>query len=168
MADSDENGASGQPAAAAGQAQPRLNVVAQYLKDLSFENPDAPNSLSMKNPRVNLAIDVQATPLTGTDVEVALKLELNASENEKTLFAVELVYAGVFRIENIPEPQRSQVVMIECPRILLPFARAIIAQATREGGFPALMLDPVVDFAALYRNRMGASAQGGDRPPRPN
>lgn len=165
MADSDENGLSGQAGAQA-QGQPRLNVLSQYLKDFSFENPDAPNSLQMKNPRVNLTIDVQATPMSATDVEVALKLELNASENEKTLFAVEIVYAGLFRVENIPEPQRSQVVMIECPRILLPFARAIIAQATREGGFPALMLDPVVDFAALYRNRTGGSAQtpGSGRP----
>lgn len=167
MAESDDNGASAEAKAAQAPAQARLTVLSQYLKDLSFENPDAPNSLRMQNPRVNLQIDVQGTPLTATDVEVALKLELSAVENEKTLFAVEIVYAGVFRIENIPEPQRSQVVMIECPRILLPFARAIIAHATREGGFPALMLDPVVDFAALYRNRVGAMAQAA-RPSKPN
>lgn len=155
MADADDNG-QGRP----GDKQPRLNVLAQYVKDLSFENPDAPNSLRPREqpPRINIGINVQANRLSETDVEVALKLESDATDDGKTLFAVELVYAGVFRIENVPENQLHPLVMIECPRLLFPFARAILADASRNGGFPPLMIDPV-DFAALYRERMSADAQ---------
>lgn len=155
MADTDDNG-QGQT----GDGAPRLNVLAQYVKDLSFENPDAPNSLRPREqpPRINIGINVQANRLSETDVEVALKLEADATENGKTLFAIELVYAGVFRIVNVPEEQIHPLAMIECPRLLFPFARAILADASRNGGFPPLMVDPV-DFASLYRERMSAGAE---------
>lgn len=155
MADGDDNGA-----AAADAAQPRLNVLAQYVKDFSFENPDAPNSLRQREqpPRINIGINVQANRMTDTDFEVSLKLEATAVDKEKTMFAAELVYAGVFRIVNIPAEQLQPLVMIECPRLLFPFARQIIADASRNGGFPPLMIDPV-DFVALYRERMTAEQQ---------
>ncbi len=152
MADGDDNGTT------AGQG-PSLNVLAQYVKDFSFENPDAPNSLRPRDqaPRINIGINVNANRLTETDFEVALKLEATALEGDKPLFATELVYAGVFRLAGIPADQIQPLVMIECPRLLFPFARQIVADATRNGGFPPLMIDPV-DFVSLYRDRIAAEA----------
>ncbi len=157
----DQNGG-----AAAQNTQPRLSVLAQYVKDLSFENPDAPNSLRPREqaPRINIGINVAANQLSESDVEVVLKIEAKANENERPLFAIELAYAGVFRVLNLPADQVRAVVMIECPRLLFPFARQIIAEASRDGGFPPLMIDPV-DFAALYRDRL--STQGVTTPQHP-
>ncbi|QRG08174.1 protein-export chaperone SecB [Xanthobacter dioxanivorans] len=141
-------------------AAPSLNVLAQYTKDFSFENPNAPNSLAAppSQPDVNIQIHVNAKPGGNGEFEVELKIEGGANVNGETLFAFELVYAGVFRILNVPEQSLQPVVLIECPRILFPFARQIIADAVRNGGFPPLMIDPV-DFAALYQQRMQAEAQ---------
>jgi preprotein translocase subunit SecB len=135
-------------------AQPQLSVVTQYIKDLSFENPNAPRTLaSGAQPQISIQINVGATPREGDDVEVELKLEGKAELDGQTIFAFELDYAGVFRIRNVPQESMSAVVLIECPRLLFPFAREIIATTVRNGGFPPLMLDPV-DFVALYRQRM--------------
>ncbi|MFO1184716.1 MAG: protein-export chaperone SecB [Bauldia sp.] len=156
MADVSDNGGAGQPAG------PSLSIIAQYLKDISFENPDAPNSLRPRErpPTINIGINVQANPLSQSDIEVELKIEGRASDGDKTIFVVELAYAGVFRFMNVPQEQIHPLLMIECPRLLFPFARHIIADATREGGFPPLMVDPV-DFAALYRQRLGAGGGAG-------
>ncbi|MGI9357289.1 MAG: protein-export chaperone SecB [Rhizobiaceae bacterium] len=137
------------------QAAPSLNVLAQYIKDLSFENPHAPHSLRPreKSPEINININVNANPLSETDFEVELKLDANAGEGADAMFGVELVYAGVFRLQNIPEEAKAPAILIECPRMLFPFARQIVADATRNGGFPPLMIDPV-DFAALFQQRM--------------
>ncbi|MFS8036296.1 protein-export chaperone SecB [Xanthobacter sp. AM11] len=141
-------------------AAPSLNVLAQYTKDFSFENPNAPRSLAAPQgqPDVNIQIHVNAKPGGNGEFEVELKIDGGATVGEDTLFAFELVYAGIFRILNIPEQSLQPVVLIECPRILFPFARQIIADAVRNGGFPPLMIDPV-DFAALYQQRMQAEAQ---------
>lgn len=146
------------PAEAAGP--PQLGVLTQYIKDLSFENPNAPASLSQqdKQPEISIQINVGATNLGGTDFEVLLAIEGKASNGDKVLFAFELSYAGVFRIENVPQDSLHPFVMIECPRLLFPFAREIIATATRNGGFPPLMLDPV-DFVGLYRQNMARQAE---------
>ena len=140
-------------------AAPSLNVLAQYIKDLSFENPRAPMSLQPQEggPSINININVNANPLSDTDYEVELRLTAQAGEDENLMFNVELVYAGVFRIQNVPAEAIHPAVLIECPRLLFPFARAIIADATRNGGFPPLMMDPV-DFAALYQQRMAEQA----------
>jgi preprotein translocase subunit SecB len=136
------------------QAQPQLNVVAQYIKDFSFENPNAPQSLSLaQQPQINIQINVNARPVSDTDVEVALKLEGKAESNNSLMFRFELDYAGIFRIKNVPQDSMNAVVLIECPRLLFPFAREIVATTVRNGGFPPLLLDPV-DFVALYRQRM--------------
>jgi preprotein translocase subunit SecB len=137
-------------------AQPQLNVLAQYVKDLSFENPNAPSSLTpqTEQPAINIQINVNASPISDSDIEVVLKLEGKADMAGKVLFAFELAYAGVFRIQNVPQDSIHAVVMIECPRLLFPFAREIVSAAVRNGGFPPLMLDPV-DFVSLYRQRMG-------------
>jgi len=138
--------------------QPQLNVLAQYTKDFSFENPNAPHSLQAgQQPSINIQINVNAAPLGETDIEVELKLEGKAESGDEVLFAFELVYAGVFRIRNIPQENVHPTVMIECPRLLFPFAREIIASAVRNGGYPPLMLDPV-DFVGLYRQKMGEAA----------
>jgi preprotein translocase subunit SecB len=147
--------------------QPQLNVLAQYVKDLSFENPNAPGSLQQQQqqPAINIQINVNALPLSDTDIEVVLKLEGKADVAGKLLFAFDLAYAGVFRIQNVPQDSVHPVVMIECPRLLFPFAREIVANAVRNGGFPPLMLDPV-DFVSLYRQKIGdMQAQAGQAPP---
>jgi preprotein translocase subunit SecB len=142
---------------AAPGSPPQLSVLAQYIKDLSFENPNAPRSLQQQAaPAINIQINVNAKPLAenGSDIEVELKLEGRAEVQGNFLFSFELIYAGVFRILNVPPDSMHAVVMIECPRLLFPFAREVVATATRNGGFPPLMIDPV-DFVALYRQKMG-------------
>ena len=137
------------------EVQPQLNVVAQYIKDLSFENPNAPRSLMSggQQPQIGIQIKVDAAPLSDTDVEVALRLEGKAEIGGSMMFALYLTYAGVFRIRNVPQESMNALVLIECPRLLFPFAREIIAATVRNGGFPPLLLDPV-DFVGLYRQRM--------------
>jgi preprotein translocase subunit SecB len=139
----------------AAQDQPQLTVVAQYIKDFSFENPNAPQSFATRQeqPQIGIQINVGATPLSETDIEVVIKLEGKAETGGTLLFRFELEFAGVFRIRNVPQDSLNPVVLIECPRLLFPFAREIIATAVRNGGFPPLLLDPV-DFAGLYRQKM--------------
>ena len=134
---------------------PQLNVLAQYTKDLSFENPNAPSSLQQQGqqPQINIQINVNANNLSEHEYEVALSVEGKAETAGKVMFSFELIYAGVFRIVNVPQENLHPLVMIECPRLLFPFAREIIATAVRDGGFPPLMLDPV-DFVGLYRQNM--------------
>ena len=158
------NGGQGAEAAAPGQDQgPQLNVVAQYIKDLSFENPNAPQSLQVQQqPQIGIQINVDAKPLSDTDIEVSLKLEGKAETGDQLLFNFELDFAGVFRIQGVPQESLQAIVLIECPRLLFPFAREIIAATVRNGGFPPLLLDPV-DFVALYRQRMD-QIQPSDQP----
>ena len=141
-----------------GQTQqnlPQLNVMAQFIKDFSFENPNAPRSLqpSPTQPAINIQINVNVTPMNATDFEVVLTIEGKAEVTGNVLFAFDLTYGGIFRILNVPEQNMHPLVMIECPRLLFPFAREIIAYAVRNGGFPPLLIDPV-DFVALYQQKM--------------
>ncbi len=144
---------------------PALNALGQYTKDFSFENPNAPQSLGPQQsaPSINIQVNVNARQLAATDFEVELKLEGGAGEGAGTLFKFDLSYCGIFRAINIPQEQMGPVIMIECPRLLFPFARQIIADAVRNGGFPPLYIDPI-DFGALYAQRMqeqqGAAATG--------
>ncbi|TPQ49804.1 protein-export chaperone SecB, partial [Prosthecomicrobium hirschii] len=98
-------------------------------------------------------------PLSATEFEVDLSLQARAGQGAEVIFAVELVYSGLFRITNVPEEHLHPFVLIECPRLLFPFARQIVADATRNGGFPPLMIDPI-DFVALYQQNL-AQAQAG-------
>ncbi|MEM6463686.1 MAG: protein-export chaperone SecB [Pseudomonadota bacterium] len=134
---------------------PTLNVLAQYIKDLSFENPDAPQSLSNreKGPNININVNVNANPLSESDYDVTLTLNAQAKDGEKVVFNVELVYGGVFRIQGFAQEHMLPVLFIECPRLLFPFARQIVGDATRNGGFPPLMIDPI-DFAQMFAQRM--------------
>lgn len=153
--------ASAPAAAAAPQAQPSLRILGQYLKDLSFENPNAPQTLAPQQaqPDISISVNVNARNLTPADYEVELHLDAKAALQDKVIFAAELVYAGTFRLENFPAQMMHPAVLIECPRILFPFARQILAEATRNGGFPPLMLDPI-DFAAMYQKRLQQQSAG--------
>jgi preprotein translocase subunit SecB len=165
MATSPTNG--GQTAATAA-AVPQLNVLAQYIKDFSFENPNSPRSLTPgpQQPQINIQINVNAQPMGETDVEVELKLEGKAEASGSVLFSFDLTYGGVFRILNVPQAEVQPVVMIECPRLLFPFAREIVANAVRNGGFPPLLIDPI-DFVGLYRQRLGETQSGQPQPQPP-
>jgi preprotein translocase subunit SecB len=140
-------------------APPQLNVLAQYTKDLSFENPNAPASLAPQAsaPQINIQINVGANNVAQNEYEVTLSVEGKAENSGKMIFSFELAYAGVFRILNVPQENLHPLIMIECPRLLFPFAREIIATAVRDGGFPPLMLDPV-DFVGLYQQNMQRQA----------
>ncbi|SOC37229.1 protein translocase subunit secB [Rhizobium subbaraonis] len=141
--------------AANNAASPSINILAQYVKDLSFENPGAPRSLQAreKAPSININVNVNANPLTETEFDVVLTLNAEAKDDGKVLFNAELAYGGVFRIAGFPQEHMLPVLFIECPRLLFPFARQIIADATRNGGFPPLMIDPI-DFAQMFQQRM--------------
>ena len=147
------NGGQGQ--APAQDMQPQLSVVAQYIKDFSFENPNAPRSMAggQEPPQISIQINVNAAPLSDSDIEVVLQLNGKAETGGSLMFSFDLEFGGVFRIRNVPQESLNAVVLIECPRLLFPFAREIIATAVRNGGFPPLLLDPV-DFVGLYRQRM--------------
>ena len=137
------------------QESQSLNVLAQYIKDLSFENPSAPRSLQARDkaPSININVNVNANPLSEAEFDVVLTLNAEAKEGDKTLFNVELSYGGVFRVTGFPQEHMLPLLFIECPRLLFPFARQIVADATRNGGFPPLMIDPI-DFAQMFTQRM--------------
>jgi preprotein translocase subunit SecB len=135
-------------------AQPSMRILGQYVKDLSFENPHAPQSLAPQKSQP----EINARNLAPTDFEVELHIDAKATSESKIIFAAEILYAGVFRLENFPQNMLHPAVLIECPRMLFPFARQILGDATRNGGFPPLMLDPI-DFAGMYQKRMAAQSQ---------
>lgn len=139
----------------------QIQIAAQYIKDLSFENPHAPQSLQpqQEQPRIDVNVDVNASKLgEGPAYEVILKVTANAVSGDMPMFACELSFAGVFTFGDMPEEHLHPVLLIECPRLLFPFARQIMADATRDGGFPPLMIQPV-DFAAMYRQTIERSQQ---------
>ena len=134
----------------------QLAVRAQYVKDLSFENPSAPAGLMelQEEPEIDVNVNVEVAKLNDEDYEVALTIGVDAKSADTQLFICELSYAGIFGIgPTIPEEHHPPILLIECARLLFPFARAIIADATREGGFQPLLLQPL-DFAALYEQQM--------------
>lgn len=151
MSDTQTNG-NGQ-----GETAPQLNILAQYIKDFSFESPNAPASLRNQGqaPGINIGVNVGANPINGAegDYDVRLTLNAKAGEGANVLFHVELEYGGVFRLTGFPQEHLLPLLFIECPRLLFPFARQIIADATRSAGYPPLMIDPI-DFAALFQQRM--------------
>lgn len=161
-------GAAAAGAAAAGaagttaqQTPPSVEVVAQYVKDLSFENPRAPASMTEQRtgqPPINFNIAVNANQGGGDQVEVELRIEARAGEENSVIFALELVYCGLFRIRNIPQEHLQPFVMIECPRLLFPFARQVVAETIGAGGFPPVMLG-LIDFASLYQQRLRQQGQ---------
>ncbi|MEE9587971.1 MAG: protein-export chaperone SecB [Hyphomicrobiaceae bacterium] len=152
----DGNGAAQDSAA---QQTPQINVLGQYVKDLSFENPKAPNSLREPgdNPNLNVEVNVNARRIEENIYESEIQFNAKTNSTLGDLYQIELVYGGAFRLANFPEEALQPVLLINCPSILFPFLRRLVADVTREGGFPPLLLDPI-DFAGLYaKNRARAA-----------
>lgn len=152
----------GTQAQKAAEAQgPYLSILTQYIKDLSFESPNAPAALRARDkaPAINININVHAARMDDNLYDVVLTIDAKAAEEKEVLFHAELTYGGIFKVENFPEEHLTPVIFIECPRLLFPFARQIIADVTRNGGFPPLMIDPI-DFATLYHSRMAEQGSG--------
>ena len=167
MADETPTGAAPQPGA--GATGPTLNIVGQYIKDLSFENPRAPQSIlgGAGQPKFNVSINVGVNKQADDVYAIELTFNAKAERESGVLFNVELIYGGLFRLKNWPEAQLPPMLMIECPRILFPFARQVLANVTQAGGFPPLLMDPV-DFTQIYRQnmaQMAAQQAGGTVPP---
>lgn len=142
---------------------PQIGMISQYVKDLSFENPNSPAVYQWQvQPQIEVQFNI-GTHRLGEDVhEVALKIEIIARAEQNTAFAVDLLYAGLFAIQNLPEEQLQPFLLAEAPRLLFPFARRVVSDAIRDGGFPPLLLDPI-DFGQLYMQRaaqMQAEATG--------
>lgn len=141
---------------------PSLRVLAQYIKDLSFENPAAATPQMAERPDIGISVDVSVRPHAAGDAifEVVLKLSAQATAKEEPLFLCELVYGGLFELVGVSESDAEPLLLIECPRLLFPFARRIMAEVTREGGFPPLMIDPI-DFVSLYRQQKARGRENG-------
>ena len=129
---------------------PQIGLIAQYVKDLSFENPNSPAVYQWtEQPQIDINFNISNTQIADDVFEVAIKVSANAAGDQGVAFAVELVFAGLFGIRNVPEEQMRPFLYAEGPRLLFPFARRVLADAVQDGGFPPLLIDPI-DFGALY------------------
>ena len=139
---------------------PQIRILAQFIRDLSFENPRAPDSLHSGNaqPSIDLGVEMNARGRIDGLFEVDLKLTASATRENEPVFHLELVYGGLFGVTGVPESDIEAVLLIECPRFLFPFARRMIADLTTEGVFPPFLLEPL-DFASIYAQRKAAEAQ---------
>jgi preprotein translocase subunit SecB len=153
----------GAGAGARAAAQAQLTVLAQYIKDLSFENPGAPQSLQGpgQNPQLKVGVNVHAQAKADEAYEVSLNLEVHAKSDSGVIYNVELVYGGLFQLRNIPENVIQPVLFVDCPAILFPFMRRVLADVVRDGGFPPLMLDPI-DFGRLYAQNLAKGEPMGE------
>jgi preprotein translocase subunit SecB len=162
MAEEQSNAAETQPNG--NDTTPQVGVISQYVKDLSFENPNSPAVYQWQTqPKIDVDFNIGSSKLNEEIYEVALKIDVRATADGQTAFAVELLYAGLIGIRNVSDEADIQAFLLaEAPRILFPFARHIIAQTVQEGGFPPLMLDPI-DFHALYlaRAQQELGGEGG-------
>lgn len=152
--DANGNGESGAPA-------PHMQIVAQFIKDLSFENPGAASNITQR-PQIELGVDLNARKLDEEHFEVELKIRVEAKHDSKPLFLLEVAYAGVFRLQNVPDTATQQaILLIQAPHLLFPYVRRIVSDVVRDGGMPPLMIEPI-DFVALYQARV---AQAGAEQP---
>jgi len=144
----------------------RLIINAQYIKDFSFENPRAPQSLAQQPsaPAVDINVDVNAQNLSPDSYEVVLTIKASANINGEALFILELVYGAVATVQNMPQEMMPTILLVETPRLMFPFARNIIADATRDGGFPPLMVNPI-DFSELLRRNAAEAPEDTGAPP---
>ena len=134
--------------------QPQINIIAQYIRDLSFECPNIDIFLSglEDNPNLNVEINVNAKNVSKDVYESAIEFTANASSSDKVIYELELIYSGIFRVENLPKDALEPMLIVNCPTLMFPFMRRIVADITRENGFPPLFLEPI-DFAGLYIQR---------------
>lgn len=142
-------------------AEPGIRVLTQFIRDLSFENPHAPDVLRSggPQPQIDMGVEMNARGRDDGLFEVDLKLSARANREEGPLFVVELLYGGLFAIEGVAEQDMEAVLLVECPRFLFPYARRIIGDLTTDGGFPPFLIDPI-DFAGVYTARK-AQAEAG-------
>ena len=155
------NGGQTPAAASPPPGQPQFHVMAQYTKDFSFENPNAPQSFAQTQQQPQqpvLSIRINSKQLSNTDFEVELQIEGKAEISGTILFAFDLTYAGIFHLQGIPQESLAPLIFIECPRMLFPFAREIIASAVMGGGYPPFLLPPV-DFVGLYQQKVAQTQQ---------
>jgi preprotein translocase subunit SecB len=161
-----DNGIGAGPQPNGADTAPAVGIITQYVKDLSVENPSAPDVYQWPEPpQIDVQFNIAAEPVT-TDVhEVTLKMTLNATSQRGTLYIVDLAFCGLIGMRNLAEDQAHAFLYAEAPRLLFPFARRVVADAVRDAGFPPLMVDPV-DFGGLYAQQLAArraeEAAGGD------
>jgi preprotein translocase subunit SecB len=133
-------------------AMPSIQIAAQYIKDLSFENPSM--GINVRQPQIDFSVDLNARKLQDQGpYEVIMKMRVTAQQEDKTIFLLELAYGGIFVLDRVPEEAVQPILLIECPRMMFPFVRRIVADLVSDGGLPPLMIEPI-DFAQLYRTRM--------------
>jgi preprotein translocase subunit SecB len=154
MAEATKSGNGGSKAPAAPGQQVQVRVLAQYIKDLSFESPNVLKLLEgpREGPNLRLEVNVNASKVADATFESVINFKAEAVGKTGTIYDLELAYAGLFQVENLPEPALEPFLLIECPSLLFPFARRLVADLTREGGFPPLLLDPI-NFANLLAQR---------------
>ena len=160
-----DNGSNNAAGAPAPNDAPSFTVLAQYLKDLSFENPRAPAIFANPpTPKMEVNVDVNGRGFGPDQYEVELTVSAKANADGEAMFIIEATYAGAFEIKNMVPEQLEGVMLVECPRLLFPFLRQVVADATRNGNFPPLMLEPI-DFMAIYvANKQQQQAQAGGAP----
>lgn len=148
-------GADGGAAAAGARQTPTMRILAHFVRDLSFENVAAQqgSSQSQGTPAINVTVNLDGGAISDNRYQIGMKVNATAKVEESTRFIVELDYVGVFEIGNVPKEHLHPFLFIECPRQILPYARRVISDVTRDGGYPPLMLDNI-DFAALYRQKL--------------
>ncbi|WP_109465472.1 protein-export chaperone SecB [Albibacillus kandeliae] len=156
-----ENGAAQQP-------QVQMNILGQFVRDLSFENVMAQKGVRAEGqPDINVQVNLDAKKRQGDDqyeVMIKLNIESKTKEKKEDLFLLEIDYVGLFRIAGVPEAQLHPFLLIECPRMLFPFLRRIVSDVTRDGGFPPLNLENI-DFVQIYRAELARrQAAQGDAP----
>ncbi len=160
----DEGKGAGEQQANGGDTLPQAGIISQYVKDLSFENPNSPAVYQWQTqPKIEVDFNIGSSKLNDEIYEVALRIEVRATADGQTAFAVDLMYAGLIGMRNVDEADTAPFLLAEAPRILFPFARQIVAQTVQEGGFPPLMLDPI-DFHALYVARAAQEGAGEGAP----
>ncbi|MDC0073538.1 protein-export chaperone SecB [Alphaproteobacteria bacterium] len=130
-----------------------FGVISQYLKDASFENPQAP-SIFNKNlkPKIDIGFDIKAKNLSENQHEVSLQIKVQSEQDSKMVFLLDITYAGLFKVSNNFESKKEYITLVECPKFLFPYARQIVSEMIKDGGYPPLMIDPV-DFDRLYKSK---------------
>jgi preprotein translocase subunit SecB len=148
--------------AATDQSQPIIRVMGQYIKDLSFENPNVGKAMDgpVESPQLQVEVNVNARQVGPSVFESVIEFEANATSKAGALYKLAIDYGGMFKLENMPQQAIEPFLLINAPSLLFPFVRRLIADLTREGGFPPLMLDPI-DFASLYVKRKQDGSNSG-------
>jgi preprotein translocase subunit SecB len=151
-----DNGSGEGPQPNGADTAPMVGIITQYVKDLSVENPSAPDVYQWAEPpQIDVQFNIAAEMVTSDVHEVTLKMTLNATSQRGTMYIVDLAFCGLVGMRNLPEDQAHAFLYAEAPRLLFPFARRVVADAVRDAGFPPLMVDPV-DFGGLYAQQLAA------------